>query len=612
MSPRPGARRVPLRRSLITRLLATSVLVAVAAIVATAWLATQTTTRAIQQEQGRSLADDKSVYDALVGYAATHPDWSGADALIAQRAAKTGRRITLMTENRQVITDSAPGPSLRTARPSATVDPLHLDLALTGGDERIDPRAVGPYMLPRKERDLLRKVATEELSCIRRTGVEGEIVDGPSGRPSVHLLTSDPKGVQALCRVYDEPTATERKALEDLARRTAPCLGLSSSRGIEIRPDFTAYPLPVPESRSPFDSQTQDRKTQDRIRGCVEKARQAQLAKYVAPPALLFVTDPGDDQSGQPIFSLSGTNTLRIALVTAAVLIVAVLITIVAGRRLVGPLRALTEAADRPADQQARVPVATNDEIGYLARALNDLADRRERSESLRRAMVSDVAHELRTPLTNIRSWLEAAQDGLTPTNPALLDLLHEEAVLLQHVIDDLSDLAAADAGNLRVHPEQVYVHDILAQVAEAHRSAAETAGVQLSFDVAEDPQVNADPVRLRQLVGNLVSNGIRYTPAGGRVTVSAAVKAAGLVIAVRDTGVGIPPEELPKIFDRFWRSDSSRTRATGGSGLGLSIVRKLVEAHGGEITVASRPRTGTVFTITLPAVTPAPATAQI
>ncbi|MFI7598081.1 ATP-binding protein [Actinoplanes sp. NPDC049681] len=604
MSPRNGARRVPLRRSLITRLLATSILVAVAAIVATAWLATQTTTRAIQQEQGRSLADDKSVYDALVGYAATHPDWSGVTTLVSQRAAKTGRRITLMTEDRRLITESGPGPSLRAARPSATVDPLHLDLALTGGDERIDPRAVGPYALPRKERDALRKIAADQLGCMRRTGVEGEIVDGPSGRPSVRAITVDPKGVVAYCRGYDEPTATERKALQDLAKRTAPCLGLSSPRGIEIRPDFTAFPLPAPGEPAPYDS-----RTQERVRGCIEKARQAQLDKYVAPPALLFVTDP-DDGPGQPVFNLSRTNALRIALVTGAVLVVAVLITIVAGRRLIGPLRALTEAADRPTDQQARVPVATNDEIGYLARALNDLADRRERSESLRRAMVSDVAHELRTPLTNIRSWLEAAQDGLTPVDPALLDLLHEEAVLLQHVIDDLSDLAAADAGSLRVHPEQVYVHDILAQVAEAHRSAAETAGVQLNFEVAGDPQVQADPVRLRQLVGNLVSNGIRYTPAGGRVTVSAAVEGAGLVIAVRDTGIGIPPEELPKVFDRFWRSDSSRTRATGGSGLGLSIVRKLVEAHGGEITVASRPRAGTVFTITLPAVTPAPAPA--
>ncbi|BCJ50733.1 two-component sensor histidine kinase [Actinoplanes sp. NBRC 14428] len=604
MSRRADARRVPLHRSLITRLLATSVLVAVAAIVATAWLATQSTTRAIQQEQGRSLADDKSVYDSLVAYAATHPDWSEVDALVKQRAAKLNRRITLMTEDRQVITESAPGPSLRAARPSATVDPLALDLALTGGTDRIDPRAVGPYSLPKKERDQLRKIAEVQVECLSRSGVEGEIVDTPSGRPTVRTITVDPKDFETYCQEYvaQEPTRTERKALADLSRRTAPCLGAQAPAEVALRPDFTLEPKTLPRADYAYDSATKAR-----IKGCIEKARKAQLRPYVAPPALLFVTDP-DQESDQPVFNLSRTNALRIALVTGAVLIVTVLITILAGRRLVGPLRALTQAADDPADQHARVPVATNDEIGYLARALNDLADRRERSESLRRAMVSDVAHELRTPLTNIRSWLEAAQDGLTATNPALLDLLHEEAVLLQHIIDDLSDLAAADAGNLRVHPEQVYLVDILAQVAEAHRSAAETAGVRLDTDVAGDPQVLADPVRLRQLVGNLVSNGIRYTPSGGSVSVEAAQSDDGLTIAVRDTGIGIAAEDLPKIFDRFWRSDSSRTRATGGSGLGLSIVRQLVEAHGGDITVSSRPNTGTIFTIRLPSPAPRPA----
>jgi two-component system sensor histidine kinase BaeS len=215
--------------------------------------------------------------------------------------------------------------------------------------------------------------------------------------------------------------------------------------------------------------------------------------------------------------------------------------------------------------------------------------------------MVSDVAHELRTPLTNIRSWLEAAQDGLAPADPQLLTLLLEEAVLLQHIIDDLRDLAAADAGNLRVHPEPAQLADLLAQVADAHRSAAETAGVRLRTEVHGDPEAVVDPVRLRQMVGNLVANAVRHTPAGGAVTVSAGYDHNGLVIAVRDTGVGIAEADLPRIFDRFWRADTSRTRATGGSGLGLSIARKLAEAHGGDITVASRPGAGTVFTVRLP-----------
>ncbi|OJF15016.1 sensor histidine kinase [Couchioplanes caeruleus] len=598
MSRAAGARRVPLHRSLITRLLATSVLVAVAAIVATAWLATQTVTRAIQQEQGRSLADDKSVYDTLVGFAATHRDWTGVDVVVAERAAKLGRRITLMTEDRRPIADSAPGPSLAAARPSATVDPLRLDLALTGSDVRIDPRVVGPYRLPADERTALDKAAQDQLACLRESGTGGELVNSPTGRPSVRTSGSIAElDVGVSCDRLGElgRTRTEEKALSDLERRAAPCLGLDDRSFLRIDTDFTARVLKLPNGGS-----LQDTSVADKAARCIERARQAQLKQYVAPPALLFVTDP-DDKAGQPVFNLSRTNTLRIAVVTGAVLVVAVLVTILAGRRLVRPLRALTAAADGPADHHSRVPVTTADEIGYLARALNDLAERRKRSESLRRAMVSDVAHELRTPLTNIRSWLEAAQDGLTTTGPGLLELLHEEAVQLQHIIDDLSDLAAADAGNLRVHRDEVYVRDILAQVAEAHRSAAETAGVRLSMEVADDPQVMADPVRLRQLVGNLVSNGIRHTPAGGAVTVSAATDDAGLTVEVRDTGTGIAAEDLPKIFDRFWRADRSRNRATGGSGLGLSIVRKLVEAHGGEISVTSEPAAGTVFTVRLP-----------
>ncbi|MFI5492328.1 ATP-binding protein [Actinoplanes sp. NPDC051859] len=602
MSEAARPRRVPLHRSLITRLLVTSVLVAIAAIGATAWLAAQSTTRAIQQEQGRSLADDKSVYDALVGFAATHRDWSGVQTVVDERARKLDRRITLMTEDRRVIADSTPGPSLQTARPSATVDPLRLDLALTGGDVRIDPRVVGPYRLDAEDRQLERKRVDDQLRCLGRAGVPADAVELPTGRMTVRVLIAAQRGVVPACAQIPARFRSEAKAMKDLERRVAPCLGVRDIGSLVLNYDFTVGRVDLPGERG-----TTDAETADLIRGCVEKGRQDQLHAYVAPPALLFVTDP-DDGSAQPVFNLSGANTVRIAVVTSAVLVVTVLVTVLVGRRLVRPLRALAAAADSAVGRQSRVPVTTEDEIGYLAQALNDMADRRERSERSRRAMVSDVAHELRTPLTNIRSWLEAAQDGLTPTGPDLLDLLHEEAVLLQHIIDDLAVLAAADAGSLRVHPDEVYLRDILTQVAEAHRSAAESAGVRLGTEVAGDPQVTADPVRLRQLVGNLVSNGIRHTPAGGSVTVSAAADAAGFTIEVCDTGTGIAAEDLPRIFDRFWRADRSRNRATGGSGLGLSIVRKLVEAHHGEISVTSDRATGTVFTVRIPAKLPAAA----
>jgi two-component system sensor histidine kinase BaeS len=232
----------------------------------------------------------------------------------------------------------------------------------------------------------------------------------------------------------------------------------------------------------------------------------------------------------------------------------------------------------------------------------------RARLESQRKAMVSDVAHELRTPLSNIRGWLEAAQDGVADPDPSFIASLHEEAVQLQHIIDDLQDLAQADAGALRLRCEPVRIEELLGQVAAAHLARAETAGVALTVPPSPRdhpvPKLTADPVRLRQAIGNLVSNAVRHTPSGGTVTLHAYGSESGdaVLVEVADTGTGIPAEDLAHVFDRFWRGEKSRSRRTGGSGLGLAIVRKLAEAHGGSATAVSVPGEGSVFTLRLPA----------
>ncbi|WP_244177920.1 sensor histidine kinase, partial [Streptomyces atriruber] len=209
--------------------------------------------------------------------------------------------------------------------------------------------------------------------------------------------------------------------------------------------------------------------------------------------------------------------------------------------------------------------------------------------------------HELRTPLSNIRGWLEAAEDGVVDTDPELVTSLLEEALLLQHIVDDLQDLAAADAGTLRLHREPVRAAEIADQVAAAHQARADGAGVRLRATAFGDPWVTADPLRLRQAIGNLVSNAVRHTPEGGSVRISCRTTADAVLIEVADTGTGIAAADLPHVFDRFWRADKSRTRATGGSGLGLSIVRKLVEAHDGTVSAQSVPGKGSLFTVRLP-----------
>ncbi|MFG1883194.1 sensor histidine kinase [Micromonospora sp. NPDC049102] len=603
-------REVPLHRSLLLRLLALAVLIAVGSIAATAWLAVRTTTGAIRQEQGQALADDARIYDTLVGYAATHPSWDGVDATLQPLAEQVGRRITLTTESGAPLADSAPQAGPLPTKPSATIDALAVDTALTPGSPaavdaaRIDPRAAGPYLLPPNERQTLHDRADQAVLCLRvRARIAAVAEQGATGRPRIATPGTDPNDPS--CGLVREelaaPTATERKALAQLNALVNTCLARRKIAPVNVALDWTWTTRSAPAADSRRDVTEVDQDQGQAVNACVGTSRREQLLPYVAPAATLFVSDPG----GRPTttFDLSRANQARIAAVAGLVLLVTVGVTVLAGVRLTRPLHALTGAAQRmrDGDGAARVRVTGRDEIARLAEAFNDMSERREHLEQLRRAMVSDIAHELRTPVTTIRGWLEAAEDGVAPMDRRLVSSLLEEATLLQHVIADLQDLAEADAGALRLHPETVYLADLLGQVAEAYRVQAGRAGVTLALRVDSDPQVYADPVRLRQAVGNLVGNAVRHTPAGGSVTISARAADGQVIIAVADTGSGISPEHLPRVFDRFWRAERSRSRQTGGSGLGLAIVRKLVEAHQGTVEVQSQPAKGSTFTVHLP-----------
>ncbi|XIE81830.1 sensor histidine kinase [Streptomyces sp. SBR177] len=215
------------------------------------------------------------------------------------------------------------------------------------------------------------------------------------------------------------------------------------------------------------------------------------------------------------------------------------------------------------------------------------------------------MAHELRTPLANLRGYLEALRDGVLEADPELLDSLHEEVLLQQRIVDDLQDLALAESGALVYHREDLDARDLAEACRTAHSALASAAGVALGAVVPPAPvPVHGDPGRLRQALSNLVANAVRHTAAGGtvRIEVAAGPGPGGPArISVRDTGTGIPAADLPHLFDRFWRADTSRGRTTGGSGLGLSIARQIVADHHGTIEVASEPGVGTVFTVTLP-----------
>ncbi|MGW5664830.1 HAMP domain-containing sensor histidine kinase [Streptomyces sp. NPDC003758] len=602
------SRGIPLRKSLLVRLMVTSVLIAMCSVAATAWLAVQTTTRAIQEEQGQALADDTEILRQLSGYAATHTDWSGVEATVRALSARTRRRIALTTPDRVLIADSARHGTSLPPQAAATVDPLRTDTYSEPGAQLsgIDPRAVGPYRLTANERARVRKLALVRQACYRRGGYEATVETAPSGRSVLTGAEGSVSDAYVATECADgrlnTPMPTEEKAIAAVTSLVGTCLKREGSR----LPLSVAYTVKGVElSYLPVRKAENARPTAEEQKGgdCIAQARRRQLDPYVAPAAELFL---GTGGGTLPRFDMSPANKAKVVAVTGLVLALTVAVTAVVATRLVRPLRALTHAAQQPPDRHVRVPVTTRDETGILAEAFNALTERRERLEAQRRAMVSDVAHELRTPLTNIRGWLEVTRDGTVAPDAGLLASLHEEALILQRVIDDLQDLAAADAGTLRLHREPVRAAELLAQVAAAHKVAADTVGIRLVTRVDGDPWLDADPVRMRQALGNLVSNAIRHTPADGTITIAARREEASTVFKVADTGSGIAPEDLRHVFDRFWRAEKSRSRRTGGSGLGLPIVRQLTTAHGGTVTVTSEVGTGSVFTLRLPA-TPAP-----
>ncbi|HWQ12558.1 MAG TPA: ATP-binding protein [Roseiflexaceae bacterium] len=333
---------------------------------------------------------------------------------------------------------------------------------------------------------------------------------------------------------------------------------------------------------------------------------------------------------------------------SAASAAIAALLALVLGvllaRTLTGPLRELTAATQALARGQLdqRVPVRSRDEVGALAASFNRMSADLARASQARKQMTADLAHDLRTPLSILRGYTEGLQDGRLAGTPALFAIMHGEVVHLQRLVEDLRLLSLADAGALPLNRRAVDPRALLERTALAHVVQAEERGIALRVEAsAELPSVLVDTDRMTQVLNNLVSNALRYTPAGGTVTLKAECRTlnggaeawkassrtpqpdppqrrnehgvvgetfsvqppACIIFSVADTGQGIAAEDLPFVFERFYRADSSRQRADGGaSGLGLAIAKAIVEAHGGAIRVESAVGRGTSFVIALPA----------
>jgi len=276
-------------------------------------------------------------------------------------------------------------------------------------------------------------------------------------------------------------------------------------------------------------------------------------------------------------------------------------------RSLTRPIRELTRAthAVSEGDLSQQVPVRSNDELGELAQAFNKMSSELSRSINTRKQMTADIAHELRTPLSLILGHAEAVHDGVLPPTPENFEIIREEATRLEHLVNDLRVLSLADAGELSINLQLVEPQRLLQDVVSTYQYQAQRKNVTLELELdAPLPTIEVDPGRMTQVLTNILDNALRHTPEGGKIVLSAREVGHQIELAIQDSGPGLRPQELQRIFDRFYRTDTSRQRdgsVPGGSGLGLAIAKSIVQAHGGQLSAESEAGKGLKVIITLP-----------
>ncbi|MEV4629597.1 ATP-binding protein [Micromonospora sp. NPDC049523] len=574
------------------RVLGLVMLVALSATAATAWL---TLRQARQQLSATANADEAQVdmiSSELKAYASRQGTWEGVPTLVERLHQDTGQRIRLETDFVVLVDSDTQDNPAKATRPlgplTAVVNPrptLSLANVPTASLASSTVKAIGNY-----------RSGVLFAACLTREGLAVTSTPGALGMPVFGAGPNNPQPDPVVvdnCRVGTAEAGRDIAA--DIARAGdcgAPMDALlplvHGESGAETGRPVT--PTKPPQGSTDGGTGT----TEDQV-SCLTQVFDLQINDVAPQPVRLYLgaaSDPGAALTSGPM--LAGV---------AGVAGVAILCTALLSHRVLRPIGRLTAAAQRlgRGDLGGRVPVEGRDELAELGRSFNQMADSLQRGEERQRRLVADVAHELRSPLANLRGYLEALKDGVITPDPELFASLHEEAVLQQRIVDDLQELALAEAGTLAYHRVYVDLAELLETCRTAHLALAEAAGITLRV-VAEPVLVYADPDRLRQVVGNLITNALRATAVGGNVTLHCArTGTAAALVRVADDGSGIAPDALPHVFDRFWRADSARGRGTGGSGLGLAITRQIVTDHGGTIVVTSELGAGTTFRIVLP-----------
>ncbi|MBT2438816.1 HAMP domain-containing protein [Streptomyces sp. ISL-36] len=548
------------------RVFALILLVAVAATAATAWLTLRQATRQVQESAAADRQDVARITDELLRYGQTHGTWDGVAGTVRTLARDTGQRIRISSDPQGQLADSDALLG-REPRPGGTAPPLLVDprpepafpdWEFFPSVAKVTASGIGDYV-----------AGVTYAACLTRAGHEVTVSPGDFGVP---VFTDAGKDA-----------GKEAGKQAGGAARAGACVK-------EENPSKAAFTADI-EAVNACASELADARI-----ACLRRTF-AERTAAVAPQPLTVHLGALDD-AGQ---SLAVGPTVAVSAgVAAAVLACALLLS----RAVLRPVRALTDASRGlgEGDLGRRVPSSGKDEIGELGRSFNRMADSLQASEERQRRLVGDIAHELRTPLANLRGYLEALRDGVLRADAELLDSLHEEVLLQQRIVDDLQDLALAEAGVLTYHRGELDARELIEACRTAHSALASAAGVRLDTVATGPVPLHGDPGRLRQALSNLVGNAVRHTAPGGSVRLELAERDETVRITVRDTGSGIAAADLPHLFDRFWRADAARGRATGGSGLGLSIARQIVADHHGTIEVASEVGVGTAFTVVLPA----------
>jgi len=294
-------------------------------------------------------------------------------------------------------------------------------------------------------------------------------------------------------------------------------------------------------------------------------------------------------------------------IVAAGVLaaLVGLLISTLQSRRILKPVKALVQASRLVAagDYSQQVPVEGQDELSEMAISFNSMVKEMDEQQSLRRRSMADIAHELRTPLSVLQIDLESIKDGLTDPSPPVIDRLKAEVDHLNHLVEDLRMLSLVEAGELQLEIQPVKMGELIQYVQQRIENTAQAKGIELISEIPEkvDLMVRGDSQRLAQVLFNLLLNALQHTPRGGRVSTSAEQLGREVRVSITDNGEGIPQQDLPHIFERFYHSDLARSRITGGTGLGLAIAHSLIDAHGGRIWVQSEEGKGSTFIFSLP-----------